>query len=250
MAIVNLLAHRDGEDQAEAADEILLVIAVEDDGVDQAHRLAARRRNRGARRRAATRGASLLWTPSILTDGAHRPGLLDGDLLDRAGEFGEAQDAGRRAVFERADQARRRARPRGRRWSSMSMNAPPCFGMRHWSLPVSMSMACADCVTFSGAAAAGVPGARRKGPARAGDGGEAAELDRAIGPIGQRPRLQGERLAVVGGERERLVAAYGAARPRHAPTHAGFDAGLRRRASRCRAVRSPGLRLRLPAFDC
>ena len=42
MAIVDLLAHRDREDDAEAFDEVLLVIAVENDGVDQADGLRAR----------------------------------------------------------------------------------------------------------------------------------------------------------------------------------------------------------------
>ena len=39
VAIVHLLAHRHGEGEAEPFDEILLVVAVENDGVDQAHGL-------------------------------------------------------------------------------------------------------------------------------------------------------------------------------------------------------------------
>ena len=37
VAVVDLLAHRHGEGHAQAADEILLLVAVEDDGVDHPH---------------------------------------------------------------------------------------------------------------------------------------------------------------------------------------------------------------------
>jgi len=46
----------------------------------------------------------------------------------------------------------------------VSRNAGPCFGMRHCNFPVSISIACAVCVTLTPGPTTGVPGARRNGP--------------------------------------------------------------------------------------
>ena len=79
--------------------------------------------------------------------------------------------------------------------------------------------------------------------ARARDRGEPGELDRSVRPIGQRPRLQRQRLAVVRRERKRLRTCHRSTRPRHTPTDSGLHA--RRRAVQPSDRHRPVPRLRL-----
>ena len=230
MAVVYLLAHGDGEDEAESFDEILLVIAVEDDGVYQAHRFGSAVEIEAHGERQPLAGGVLVYAFD-LDDGADGPGLLDGDLLYAAGEFGEAEDAGDGPVFEHADQARVAgydAAVDGHRLEerlALLRNAALQFSR------VDVDGLC-SLRDLHGGGGGGRARREAEGAGCGSDGGESGELDRAIGPIGERPRLQGEGLAVVGREGEGLFAADGAARPGDSPTDSGFD-------SRCCAA-EPG----------
>ena len=159
-----------------------------------------------------------------LHDRAHGSRLLHRDIPYAAGELGEAQDAGCRAVFQRAGQATVARYDTAVDGHTLD-ECGSLFRDAALQFPVSMSMACGLSVSLTAGLGAGVAGARRKGPGAGRDRGESRELDRPIRPIGEGPRLQGQRLAVARRERESLRAAHRSARPGHAPTHAGLDSG-------------------------
>jgi hypothetical protein len=95
VAVVQLFAHRHCEDHAEPADEILFVIAIEDDRMDHADR-------RGARIEVQAHDERKPLAIRALVDAleshhrAHRAALLDGRALDFAAEGS--------AAIERAEQ--------------------------------------------------------------------------------------------------------------------------------------------------
>ena len=184
VAIVDLLAHRHRESHAQPVDEVFLVVAVEDDGVYQAHL-----RQAGVEIQAHGEGqplarASFSFVNAFDFDhGAHRAGLFHGDLADAAGEL--------RAVVERAHQA------------SMARHHAAFHGHRvdqERTLPWDAALQ-PPRVDVDGPAAFGhlhrCSGSRRRAPrqferprvARAGHGGETDKLHRAVGPIRQRPVL-------------------------------------------------------------
>src|SRR5262249_31319605 len=78
-----------GEDQTEAADEVLFVIAIEDDGVDEAYGFEPGIEVQADHERQPLAGG-ILVDALDLDGGAHRSGLLGGDLFDLAGELGAA----------------------------------------------------------------------------------------------------------------------------------------------------------------
>jgi hypothetical protein len=149
VAIVCLLAHRDGEGEAEAFDEIALVVAVEDDGVHEADGCLSRVKVQAHhKRQPLTR--RVLVNPFHLNGDSHRARVLHGKLLDLAGEL--------RAVVQNADELAV-SRDDAIVIVSMSEDGPTW----HRSCPVSISIPCSVVSTFR-FPAAGTPGARRNGP--------------------------------------------------------------------------------------
>ena len=246
VAIVYLLAHRHGEGEAEPVDEVLRVVAVEDDRVHQAHGLGAAVEVQAHRERQPL-ARVILMHAFDLDHRAHRPALLHRDLLDVAGELGEAQDAGRRTVFQRADQA-----------SVARHHAPVDSHRLDKCRPLLRNAALQlagvdiDCLRRLRDLDAGPRGRRSRceaeRTARARDRGEPGELDRSVRPIGQRPRLQRQRLAVVRRQRKRLRTSHRSTRPRHAPTDSGLDP--RRRAAQPSDRHRPVSRWRLLLHRC
>ena len=85
MTIVQGIGERNRETQADAADEILRLIAIEHDGVQHTQRVAARVEIESQRERQPAAFAIRVFAFE-LDDGARGPALLDGDFLERAFE--------------------------------------------------------------------------------------------------------------------------------------------------------------------
>src|SRR3974390_2604145 len=85
MPVLNLLAERNFKSQAETADEVLFLVAIEDDGVDHAHWLLPGIEVEPHHKWQPLTATGLgLMHAFDLHDGAHRSGLLEGDLFHAA----------------------------------------------------------------------------------------------------------------------------------------------------------------------
>ena len=215
---MDLLAHRHGEGQAEAADEIFLLVAIEDDGVHQAHLLQAgvEIQAHGEGKPLARAGFGFVNTFDLDHD-AHRAGLFHRDLADAAGEIG--------AVFERTDEAslaRHHAALHGHR-VDQERALPGDAALEPARVDVDSRTALGDLHRRSGSGRRARRQFERARSARAGHGREAGPLHGTVGPIRQRPVLQGQGFAVGGGQSEALVPAHRATRPGNSPTDTAVD---------------------------
>ncbi len=212
--------------QPEAADEVLLLVAVEDDGMDDSDRSLA-----GVEVEAHGKGEPLAFGGGAtmhafdLDDGAHRAGLLDGDLLYRGEEslaygriFGIVggtllQNANELAstgdsyaiALGGFDEVRAGVRDGGLHRA----------GIHDDRVGFVCNFQCERCSARRGA--------RYKvelaGEACRRNRGEAAPLQRAIGPVGHRPTLEWQGRAA-GVECKGGVGADDALGERHSPTNA------------------------------
>ena len=83
MAVLHLLAHRHGKGHAESADEVALLVAVVNEGVDHPHRFLAGVEIQPDHERQPLAGAFRALVLALQLDhGAHRPRLLDRHFLE------------------------------------------------------------------------------------------------------------------------------------------------------------------------
>ena len=103
MPVVNLLAHRHRENHAQAADEVLFLIAIENDRVHHPHGgLAGVEVKPDGERQPFPIALLGLMRAFDLDYGAQRAGLLHGDFLDGAREMLQANQIRVGVIFERA----------------------------------------------------------------------------------------------------------------------------------------------------
>ena len=203
MPVLELLAQRDGKADAQAANEVFVLVAVKDkrmhhaDAVHPGVKVQA-----NDERQPGAAPESAVWRPVILTTARTGPDcssvttsiwLVKLFLAQYAPgcRTGTGLPAGRQAALPRDDPP-----ADGERVNQIWRRV---WGMRQAMSPVWISMASAVWLTCSGAAGAArvVPG--RRGCAeraarqsRRADGGVAGPLQRAIRPVGQRPGLHGK----------------------------------------------------------
>ena len=108
VTVVRLLAQRHVEANAQALDEIFLLVAVEDEGVNHADLIRASEEvESNDERQPGAIGGKRFVLARDLHHGAHRAGLLDRDRVDLAGEFffmGRVMRVVVRAIFSNANQ--------------------------------------------------------------------------------------------------------------------------------------------------
>src|SRR6187401_2152631 len=103
VTVVELGVHGHREAQADAPDEVLVLVAVEDDGVQHAHRVTAGVEIQPQRERQPGARAARMFAFD-LDDGAHRPALFERHFFDGALEaflFDHRRIAAGRAVLAR-----------------------------------------------------------------------------------------------------------------------------------------------------
>jgi hypothetical protein len=184
--VVNLLAHRHGERDAEAADEIFLVVAVENEVVDEPDVLDARIEVEPYIERQPFARPGIGFVDAFnLHCGANRAALFRRDLLDIAGES--------RAAFQHADQTRR---PTDR--TAIHRDGIDECGALLWNSRLNPAGIDIDGSGRFGeldrrSRQYGSAGRKPERGRRMRNRGETGPLDGAVGPISQRPLLQRKR---------------------------------------------------------
>ena len=238
MAVLHLLAQRHSKRDAEAVDEVLLLVAIEEDRVHHPHRRLTRVKiEPHVERQPLAARIHALVDALELHHRTHRAGLLDGDFLDQAVKLlarahlvrcvlGSAlQDADElhraddRAALDRHGVHQvRAARQRDRAFERPAIDNDRLAVVRD---PQSAQRAGGRRRTR---------GRRTRGQRNwacqpgGHDRGKAAPFDGAVRPGCQRPRLHGQVLALRA-QAESRAALDGALRPGNPQTHAGGHEG-------------------------
>ncbi len=249
VAVLDLLAQRHVELQAEAAHEVLLVVGVVDDGVDHPDRsLAGVEIEAHDERQQGAPGLRQDVRALDLDRGPHRPALLERHLVDPADVFVGGDRAGiltERLVIDQQHQPavlgdHGVAGPdRLEDDGGVVLQDPAAHGagvdVDHLAVRVPRDPLAVGALARLAAVGprrggrSGRPRAelKRAGQRRGGADGLPGPFERAVGPVRQRPGLQAHLLAVRPGQHQGIAQVQNALGPGHAPAHAAADCGRR-----------------------
>ena len=228
-AVAGLVAHGHVELEAEAANEVLVLVAIEDDGVDDADgSLASVEVETHGEGQPLTMRDGAAMLAFDLDDGADGTLLLDGDVRDGADvalAAGRVFRVVRGAALQNADElADTGDGLAGDAHRGDEVGAGERDGaLERTGVDEDLLAVVPD---GEGGADRSRAGEQRERALKSGgeNAGEAGPLDGAVGPVGERPGLEWEGLGF-GGEAEGCLAGDAALWPRDSPTDAGGDCG-------------------------
>jgi hypothetical protein len=232
--VLDFLAHRHGEDDAQTADEILLLVAVINDRVHQPHRFLPGVEIEPHDKRQPFAGGFLAFVFALdAHHRAHRTGLLQRDFFHLADEPLARRHVRRIALGAFLQDAHQLPLPR-------DFTTVDDHRLNETAAPfddAGLQLAGVDLdrrVTLrhlddgsNGRRGLTRRKFQRPGRLRSGHGGKARPLERAVRPVGQRPGLHRQRLPVGRRQGECLLLFHGAAGEGHAPAHAAGHQGWR-----------------------